>query len=509
VTRRWLLAFVLGLAPVVEAQTRVTLRDLGPGAAGRILRSALERPHRLVEPDSGPFTQRRGEVLQSTLIVLDRTAYIGGKVEGDVIVVNGDLFVRPGAEITGRAVAIGAGVYPSTLGFVGGGTQSFRDDGFVIEHRADAYELTYRSLREGATPPLLFPGVYGLRIPSYDRVNGLSVPFGPALTLAGGRVEINGIATYRSDLGKVDPMVDVDFQMTRRVRMEARAERGSFTNERWIYPDLINSGASLVFGEDTRNWYRADRGELTIHRLWEMTRATLEPFVGVRTEKSWPVGPAPGATSGPWSILGRDDTLAMLRPNPQVGRENLRSALVGTSYRWEGEGLTVKARTALELGTGPRTIDDIRTTWAFSQLISDLDVRFPTFGEQSYQMEVHWVTSGGDGLPAQRAHYLGGPGTMPFLEILEQGGGELLLVDQRYSIPLPRYTFGFMGSPTLQLRHRLGSAGQEGPAPWQQGLPPLEQMIGVGVSLTVIRGEVRLDPASGRTQFALGFTFAR
>ena len=91
---------------------------------------------------------------------------------------------------------------------------------------------------------------------------------------------------------------------------------------------------------------------------------------------------------------------------------------------------------------------------------------------------------------------------MPFLEILEQGGGELLLIDQRYSIPIPTIALGFMGSPTLQLRHRLGSAGAT-------ALPSLEQMVGVGVSLTVIRGELRLDPASGRTQFAVGFTFAR
>lgn len=499
--RRWILGCLLSLPAVVQAQTSVVVRDLGPGAAGRTLRSALARPHRLIEPDSMPFTQRRGEAVQSTLIVLDRTAYIGGKVDGDVIVVNGDLFVRPGAEISGRAIAIGAGVYPSTLAFVGGGIQNFRDDGFAIDRRADGYDLTYRSLREGASPPLLFPGVYGLRIPSYDRVNGLSVPFGPALTLAGGRVEVNAIATYRSDLGKVDPRVTMAAQMTRRVRAEASAERGSFTNDRWIYPDLINSGAALVFGEDTRNWYRADRAEVTIHRLWEMTRTTLEPFVGARIEHSSPVGPTAGTTSGPWSLFGREDTLGMWRPNPQVTDETGGSALAGTTLRWQTPRLEVKARSALELSVGPTTQGDVSTVRAFSQVITDLDVMFPTVGEQSYRMELRWVTSGGD-LPLRRYHYLGGPGTMPFLEILEQGGGELLLVDQRYSIPLPQYTLGFMGSPTLQLRHRVGSAGVD-------ELPALEQMVGVGVSLTVIRGELRMDPASGRTRFSVGFTFAR
>jgi hypothetical protein len=500
--RRIMLALLFG-ASVAGAQTGAIVKDAGPGAAGPILRAALARPHRLVQPDSTPFTQRRGEVQQSTLIVLGRTAYIGGKVEGDVIVVNADLFVRAGAEITGRAIAIGGGAYPSTLAYVGGGIQSHRDDAFTVTRVGDAYELTYRSLREGASDPLLFPGVYGLRIPSYDRVNGLSLPFGPALSFAGGRGEMNAIATYRSDLGKVDAALDAELQLTRRSRLEARAERGSFTNDAWIYPSLINSGATLVFGEDTRNWYRADRGELTLHRVWEMARTTVTPFIGGRIEDSWAVGPVAGTSDGPWSIFGKDDTLAMLRPNPQVGGDLLGSGLVGTALRFEAEDLRIRGRVSTEKGFGLGAYPDVfpSVTPDFLQVTTDLDVRFPTFGEQSYGMEVHWVTSGGT-LPSQRFVYLGGPGTMPFLELLEQGGGELLLVDQRYSIPFPQYRFGFMGSPTLQLRHRLGSAGLK-------SLPTLEQMVGVGVSLTVIRGEVRLDPATGDVKLTAGFTFAR
>ena len=499
-TRSVLFALLVG-ASLAQAQTKVTVTDLGPGPAGRILREALERPHRLVEPDEAAFTQRRGEVQQSTLIVLGRTTYIGGKVEGDVIVVNADLFVRAGAEITGRAIAIGAGAYPSTLAYVGGGIQSHRDDGFSVTTSADGYSLAYQSLREGASAPLLFPGVYGLRIPTYDRVNGLSLPFGPALSFWQGRGEINAIATYRSDLGEVDPSLTADLQLARRTRVELTAERTSRTNDAWIWTNLVNSFSGLVFGEDTRNWYRADRAVGTLHRGWEFTRTIFEPFVGFQYEKSWAVGPTAGTDDGPWSIIGRDDTLGMLRPNPTVPRATIGSALTGAAIRFEARDLRVVARTQLELGVWKGTLDDIILNDPFRQLVTDLDVRFPTFGEQQYGIEVRWVTSG-DFVPSQRFHYLGGPGTMPFLEMLEQGGGELLLVDQRYSIPLPQYTFGFMGSPTLQLRHRLGSAGLT-------SLPTLEQMIGVGVSLTVIRGEIRLDPATGKVKLAAGFTFAR
>lgn len=487
-------------ASTVEAQSRIMVTDLGPGPAGRILRDALARPHRLIEPGDSAFTQRRGETQAGTIIVLGRTTYIGGKVDGDVLVVNADLFIRPGAEISGRAIAIGGGAYTSTLAYVAGGAHSFRDDGFAVQRSGDGFQLAYQSLREGSSPPLLFPGVYGLRIPTYDRVNGLSLPFGPALSFLQGRGEINAIATYRSNLGKVDPSINGELQLTRRSRVEAVVERTSRTNDAWIWSDFVNSFSSLVFGEDTRNWYRADRARLSLHRSWEMRQSTIEPFVGGSYDHASGVGPFVGDSSGPWSLFGRRDSLGMLRPNPDAGKADILSAIAGTVYSWEApDGLRLRLRTSAEKGFG--TISLTPEEDNFLQVTTDFDLRFPTFGDQQYAVEVRWVTSDGN-LPPHRFHYLGGPGTLPFLDMLEQGGGELLLVDQRYSIPLLQYNFGFMGSPTLQLRHRLGSAGLD-------GLPALEQMVGVGVSLTVIRGEVRLDPATGKVQLAAGFTFAR
>jgi hypothetical protein len=61
---------------------------------------------------------------------------------------------------------------------------------------------------------------------------------------------------------------------------------------------------------------------------------------------------------------------------------------------------------------------------------------------------------------------------------------------------------GLLGEPTLQIRHRLGSAGVG-------RLPTLEQVVGLGVMLTLIRGEIQLDPATGDTRFSVGFSFSR
>jgi len=509
--RRLVALLLLVLPAEALTQSRIVLTDRGPGASGRILAEALSRPHRVVAPDTAAFVVRRDEREAQTVIVLGRDAAVEGTVAGDIIVVDGDLFVRPRARITGRAVAIGGAVYPVSPppgAMVIGGSESFRDNTFTIATVADGYQLTYRSLYADASTAFSLPGIYGIRIPEYDRVNGLSLHGGPSLRIAGGAGELEALLTYRSDLGKVDPSVSLDLPLTRRLRLDASAGRGTFTNDRWIRSDIMNSITAFVTGKDTRNHFRADRAELTAHRLWETATIRLEPFAGGRIERAWSTGPAIGERRAPWSIFGKADTLeGMLRPNPTVMHGTLATALAGAGAEWESRaGVRARARLVIEHllessapnaadPLGPRNLD-------VTQLTSDFEVRFLTFGLHEYRGEIHWVTTPGASTPPQRFAYFGGSGTMPFLDLLEQGGDELLLVDQRYLVPLMRVRLGVLGSPILQLRHRLGSAGLG-------DLPSLEQALSVGVEIAVVRGEFRINPSNGDTEFSFSFAFSR
>jgi hypothetical protein len=478
------------------AQTRVDIGDMGAGPSGRLLRDALERPYQLVEPDTVWYVVPRGSEIPTTLIVLGRSAAIAGTVRGDVFVVGGDLFIRPGAHVTGNATAIGGGTYPSSLGFVEGVARTFRDNTFTITRTPSGYQLDYRSLREAPSPPLLLPGIYGLRMPSYDRVNGASIPFGPAFAIDTGRVELNAIATYRSDLGKIDPMLEVTARVSRRFNVEARAERGTFTNDAWIWSDLVNSASVLAFGADTRNYYRADRIEGTLRQRWEFSSSTIEPFIGAVTENAWSVGPGLLERRGPWSLWGRTDSLGIWRPNPPIEQGRISSALLGATLDWAAQGVTVVVTSRGEANFAAPADE------RFEQATTDAAASFPTFGEQVYAMDAHWVTTAGDTPPPQRFAYIGGSGTLPFIDMLAEGGDELLLIDQRYSIPLPRPQLGLLGVPTILLRHRIGSAGVG-------QLPSFHQMIGVGVLLTLVRAEVDFDPALRKVRFGTGFSFTR
>ena len=340
-------------------------------------------------------------------------------------------------------------------------------------------------------------------MPTYDRVNGASVKFGPTYTFAGGRGELTGLATYRSDLGKFDPSLSGKLQLTRRLRVTMDAARGSFSDDAWIWSDFVNSFSALTVGTDTRDFFRADRGQAEIHRLWEFSTAQIEPFVGARYERAWSVGPFLGETKAPFSFFGRRDSLGMRRPNPPISDGTLTSVLVGAAFDWTAEGLTLRIRSEAEKNLGDFTPKvGTAVPLDFTQVTNDIAVGFFTFGEQQYALDVRYMTTFGDTPPMQRLAHLGGAGTLPFLDLLSQAGDELLLIDQRYSIPLLNVRVGIMGNPTLQLRHRLGGAGLG-------KLPSLEQMLGFGVDLTIIRGEVQVDPKRQKVRFAVGFTFAR
>lgn len=493
---------VVALPGLVAAQTsepRVVIRDVGPGRAGRWLRDALAAPHLLVRSDSiHPLVLGRDTTIDRTLIVVGGHAKIAAVVRGDVVVVGGDLFLRPGVDVQGRAVAIGGGVYRTTLGRVGRGLYSNRDFTYRITTLADGtLVLDYQTLEERDVRVLSLPGLYGIRIPAYDRTDGLSLPFGPTFSIDTGRIEIDALGIYRSQLGEVDPELAVRAAIGRRLAVHARAGRTTATNDRWIRGDYSNSFVSLVAGRDTRNYYRADRAEARVFYRWESATSRLTVHGGGLAEEARSARPDTGARGGPWSLFGRRDAEeGMLRPNPRVARGRIVSALAGARLEYEDQGLEAALRTETEVPF------DVVGGGRWIQMTVDGDAAFPTFGTQRVELESHAVLSSGDITPPQRFAYLGGSGTLPTFDLLEFGGDHLFFAEGRYIIPVDQIRIRVLGSPTLTLRYMIGSAGVG-------TLPTLEQNVGARLSISVLRVDYVVDPSSRKSKLTFGLTFGR
>jgi hypothetical protein len=480
------------LAPAIADAQQIVLRKPGPERVAAVIRAAAERPHAL-RAGSGELVLPRDSTIPGNLVVLGRNTYVSSHVQGDVVVIGGDLFLRPFSSIGGRAIAIGGGVYRTPLGTVGGTVESYRDDNYLIRTTGSDYELEYAEQRD--QPPMFqLAGLQGLLVPTYDRVLGYSQPVGALITFGDRAVELQPTVTYRSRLGELDPGVELRIAPEKMVRLEADYGRGARTNDAWIYSDLLNSAAMLAFGNDSRNYFRSVGGTARLIGHVEKKYVTFEPWIGGRTEQVSPIT----AVGNVFSFWGRDDLDQGARPNPLVEPGRISSALVGSALTY-GAG-DVTARLTAEVEQSFQTPD---STSSFTQLTLNGAIDFPTFRDQRLSVAGHAVLTAGDSTPRARYAYLGRAATLPLLQLLQLGGDQLLFLDSEYSIPINRLNLPFVGPPTLIVAHYLGTAGVG-------SLPDLQQEIGVGASVKLLRAALVFD-ASGDlpTIFSVGFSLPR
>ena len=373
-------------------------------------------------------------------------------------------------------------------------------------------DTAYQTYEEGQVISLPFS--IGLRIPSYDRVNGLSLPWGPHINVPGGRIELDPIVTYRSNLGKIDPSVKAVARFGHFDQLDVFGGRGTFTNEGWIRSDIINSLTSIGVGTDARNYYRSDRVRADYSHSIEKEPWKVRLWAGGQHEFDWSTGLhlSSGAVSlptssekSPWSIFGKNDRLKMRRANPLVAHGHITSALAGVDGEYEMADLKARFGVALEQsldknGTGFRGGNN------FTQLTVDGRSSFPTFGTQNVEFKVHGVTSW-NSPPAQRFAYMGGAGTLATVDLLQIGGDRLFFVRGDYNVPLVKPLLPFVGAPVLSAMYAAGSAGVD-------SLPDFIQNIGVAVGLKVIKVEYWVDPNYKKTpythksKFSIGFSLS-
>jgi hypothetical protein len=485
---------LIGRIAAGQEQPKVVVRDPGPGPVGRYLDELLRKPDtRVIVGDT--VTIGKDADYPAAVVVIGRRANVAGHMRGDVVVVGGDLFLKPGGQIEGQGVAIGGGAHNSALGYARGGLASNRDFTFDAEPVAGVIELRYRENYVHAKPSVFsLPALYGLRIPSYDRSNGLSIPVGPAIDV--GRASTDLVATYRSQLGRVDPSVDARLQVGRKLWLEASAGRDTRSNEDWINGRLSNSLNSVLSGHDERNWYRATGGKATVNRLFETATMSATYSLGGSFERASAMRPGPAVTGGPWSLTERRDAEdGMFRVNPQIPGGDITIILGGADLRW------VAGNVKAHLGVDVELPVSVSTGESFNQAVVDGRIEFPTFGSQRYRMELHGVLTNGDVAPAQRFAYLGGGGTLPTETFLGRGGDEVLFIDSRYEIPLP-VALPIAGVPSITFRHILGGAGV-------QSLPDLTQIVGARLSVPFVRVQWLINTATRKTKFTAGLSLSR
>jgi hypothetical protein len=333
-------------------------------------------------------------------------------------------------------------------------------------------------------------------LPSYDRVNGLSLPFGPTITFGDGeRLVVTPVITYRSQLGKIDPSLSVVGQLTSdsTLGITLTGARGTFTNDDWIRSNLLNSLVSFGLGHDSRNYFRADRGEARLTSALHLPIDVATIFAGVRTERDWSTGWRSGSNVGPLSILGRRDSVdGIQRPNPLINAGHITSVIAGGHAEYVGSSTSEMLDVFLEAaGKSP-------TGGSFQQLTINEAAAIPTYWRQRLEIGAHLVaTTTSSFTPPQRYSYVGGSGSLATMDLLGLGGDHLYFVDALYVIPITEIDLPLLGNPYIAPHFASGAAAVGG-----FGRPV--QNIGGRIGVSVFTMDYVVNPRTHQHDFGVG-----
>jgi hypothetical protein len=483
---RWLAAaFAVASAASPAAAQRPEIAGADTGSAARVAREVLARESFVwIDRDTvlGP------DFRATDLVVHDAEVRLEGVVEGTVVILGGDLWIRPGGRVGGRIAVLSGGVYPSAHAAVERDSILFPDPrtAVVVETVDDAAGAGHRvsvRLAPPPRPPLVSPVLTAL--PTYDRVNGVTVRL-EALVRPGRRDEgpvLHAWLAYRALQehpvgGGVRWAIPVG---TQGVHLTGEASRATRTNDGWIFGPVANSVRALAVGSDYRDYWDADVLHVGVERRQERPliagESWLGPALGVRLsrDRSLP-------ERSPWALSGRG---RLARENPAVHDGTVVSLLAGARHARRAATSEFSGSVAVE--HAPRA----PAGSAFTQALVEGTYGARALRTHQLRVELRGMAPlGGTEPPPQRRGILGGSGTLPTEPIARFRGDHLFFVASTYAVPVPALALPVVGSPALEALHRVGAAwvGRDEPD-WVQN-------AGLGLSFAFLAVRVWVSPAA-------------
>ena len=448
-----------------------------------------------------------GDTIPTNLLVLDGELYLEGVVQGDVVAIDADVYLRPGSVIEGDLVNAGGGVYRSELAEVRRRVRSLPNLPYEIERRPDGVVIVshepFRALDLGP--------VLGFRIPEYNRVDGFAPAWGFTLSarpfIGGFAPGVRAHVGYRTEPGEFTGGGSA-FIESEQILIEGGWSRLTRSNDRWIRSDVRNSADFLLDGDDMRNYYDADVAFGLIRYRIGNEEAARFVDLGLRYEME---NASSMRRHHPWTIFGDDTT----RLNPRIDEGEIASFIPFVAAEW----LTARTATdaSLELEVGDYDVDrfDVicipedltcgEAEGSFTRLRVNSEFAMQALLDHTLEVELQFMlpVGGDEPLPRQRWGMLGGSGTIRTVDDAAFYGDHLAYSETEYIIPLRFVTLPRNIVPTFELLHMAGLA-------WTGDRDEDEDLIqNVGARLNVwaLYARFLIDPASGDSELTAGVSW--
>jgi hypothetical protein len=403
-------------------------RTLPPEVADEVLR-IFNAPE--TQRIDGRYDVEAGREVRGDLAVLNGPLTIAGRVTGRIVAVNATVELLEGASVDGDILVVGGQVVGRDRGTVTGTIRTYsarmaysrEGDRMVRRREGDSrwWQQGERWRDRGWGDLRLFSAR------TYNRVEGLPIQLGPAFgrEFDWGRLSIDALGIIRSaDSFEWTPenighhaKAEVRLGNDRGIRLGARHFDVVDAVEPWQLTDTEVGLASFFLHRDYRDYYNRHGGSVYAS-LWSDEAMDL----GVSfSDERW----GTRRTRDPWTLF-RDTQTWRLNPQMDEGRFHLLNATARYDTRnderdpWSGWYLAVD----YEYGTGTitqfaPTSGDARALTPGGKTVYDrlfVDLRRYNRIAPDAQINFRLAMGGwlsGDDLPLQRRFSLGGPGTLP------------------------------------------------------------------------------------------------
>jgi hypothetical protein len=433
----FLAGLLLGATPQGHAQERrVEEADLPRWVAEDVINF-------FNDPSTFHFTGRTRipstRVIEGNVAVLGGPFTLAGEVDGDLVVVNGDLVMETGGVVTGNVLVVGGRALGQDLGEIGGNLRVFDDPLRYVQRGEQIAAAGRPAEREGFGPDFTW-GDARLIIKSgqnYNRTEGLPVMFGPSIRTAGSNpFRLDLFAIWRTDVGFDFNEEDLGYSLRAEQSLGGRdqfAVGGTYYStitpiEDWGLTNLETSLAAFILHQDFRDYYERNG--------WSAFARLRFPFLPVQLraeyfEEDHEFAPV----RGPWSITDNNDPW---REQPLVAEGKFRYAegsLTVDARNNVGDptdGWYIQARSRAGLGgslfrpahlvsTTPNQIEPgvdvlLPTEFDTDFVTGFLDIRSYNRINPSASLNFRGVAGGALNdvhLPPQYQHALGGVGSLP------------------------------------------------------------------------------------------------
>jgi hypothetical protein len=380
-----------------------------------------------------------GNEWRGNVAVRNGPVLVAGRIQGSLVVINGDLLFDAGAEVTGNVIVVGGIVDDTAKARIGGEVRQYREP-LLYRLRKDGDELVYApNLRHR----LWNPGAQvswgtadsrsALTIATggtFNRIEGLPIVFGPLFDWKlqrNFRMRVDALGVFRSAGDLSDKRSDLGYMFrselrsgdSRPVGVGLRAFDVVSPVEDWGLHNSEIGWSAFLFGRDYRDYFlnkgwaarafaqpeRQISLALELRHEWQTSVANQDPWTVLRNSEIW--RPNPPIDEGHFTTIGLGAVLDA-RNDPE---EPTSGWLIRTSLE-DSRSSDVVPHTGVP--TSVRDSIPNSSAYQFDRLFFDIRhyARISPTGRVNLRLVGGgWV--GGDPLPLQRRLSLGGPDPMP------------------------------------------------------------------------------------------------